>query len=80
MKMFITGRTSSIECVLLREISKQGMSARVLVRSSSNLSVLNLPGIDFVYGDVTNIDSVRRGMEGCQLGTHLAAIVGQNVT
>jgi len=64
--MFITGGTSSIEWLLLQEITKQGMSARVLDRSRSNLSGLNLAGIDFVYGDVTKNDSVRRGMEGCQ--------------
>ena len=79
MKTFITGGTSSIGRVLIKQIAQQGEFARVLVRKSSNISGLELPGIEFVHGDVTEPDAVRKGMEGCQRVTHLAAIVGHNV-
>jgi nucleoside-diphosphate-sugar epimerase len=79
MTMFITGGTSSIGCVLIKELGKEGTPMRVLVRKGSNLSGLQLPGVEFVYGDVTDPDAVRRGMDGCQRVTHMAAIVGHNV-
>jgi nucleoside-diphosphate-sugar epimerase len=60
-------------------MAKRGESLRVLVRKSSQAGGLELPGVDFVYGDVTDAEAVRRGMEGCQRVTHMAAIVGQNV-
>ncbi len=79
MQTFITGGTSSIGRVLIKEFAQRRESARVLVRKSSNLQGLDLPGIEMVYGDVTDPQAVRQGMQGCQRVTHLAAIVGHNV-
>jgi nucleoside-diphosphate-sugar epimerase len=79
MKTFITGGTSSIGRVLVKEMSLAGQEMRVLVRRSSNLTGLELPGVEFVHGDVTDVESVRAGMQACQRVTHLAAIVGHNV-
>jgi dihydroflavonol-4-reductase len=79
MTMFITGGTSSIGRILVRELASQGVPTRVMVRRSSNRQVLELPGVTFVDGDVTDAAAVRKGMEGCQTVTHLAAIVGHNV-
>ncbi|MFN8442849.1 MAG: NAD-dependent epimerase/dehydratase family protein [Caldilineaceae bacterium] len=79
MTMFITGGTSSIGRILIQEISARGMPMRVLVRPQSNRSSLQLPGVTFVDGDVTDAGAVRKGMEGCQFVTHLAAIVAHNL-
>jgi nucleoside-diphosphate-sugar epimerase len=79
MKTFITGGTSSIGRVLIKEMAKQGQLLRVLVRKNSNLSGLDLPGVEFVYGDVTSPEVVRQSLEGCERVTHLAAVVGSNV-
>lgn len=79
MVMFITGGTSSIGRVLVKELAVKGIPMRVMVRKNSNRSLLEFPGVTFVDGDVTDIDAIRKGMEGCQLVTHLAAIVGHNV-
>lgn len=79
MTMFITGGTSSIGRVLVRELSAKGIPVRVMVRKNSNRSLLEFPKVTFVDGDVTDADAVRKGMEGCQSVTHLAAIVGHNV-
>jgi nucleoside-diphosphate-sugar epimerase len=51
----------------------------VLVRKTSNTNGLDLPGVRFVYGDVTDRNSVLTGMKGCQHVVHMAAIVGHNV-
>ena len=79
MTVFITGGTSSIGRILVKELAAQGVPMRVLVRKRSNRSVLEFPEVTFVEGDVTDANSVRKGMEGCRSVTHLAAIVGHNV-
>lgn len=79
MTTFITGGTSSIGRVLVKEMARQGEALRVLVRLNSDRAGLELPGVTFVAGDVTDLRSVREGMQGCSQVTHLAAVVGQNV-
>ena len=79
MATFITGGTSSIGRVLIRELSLAGEQMRVLVRKTSNTDGLDLPGVQFIYGDVTDKTSVLTGMRDCQQVVHMAAIVGHNV-
>jgi nucleoside-diphosphate-sugar epimerase len=79
MTTFVTGGTSSIGRVLIKEFARQNEAVRVLVRKSSNRQGLELPGVEFVFGDVTDLEAVRRGMEGCDRVTHLAAVVGYKV-
>ncbi|HEY3363704.1 MAG TPA: NAD-dependent epimerase/dehydratase family protein [Symbiobacteriaceae bacterium] len=78
MPTFITGATSSIGRVLVKKLARDGGPVRILARKSSNRSGLELPGVEFVYGDVTDPEAVRQGMDGCERVCHLAAIVGQN--
>jgi len=79
MRYFITGGTSSIGRVLVREIALAGNQVTVLVRPTSDLTGLRLPGVRFVRGDVISLEDVRRGMVGCSRVCHLAAIVGHQV-
>lgn len=79
MTIFVTGGTSSIGRVLIKEFSGKGELLKVLVRQSSNRSGLNLPGVSFVEGDVTDRKSVFSGMRGCNQVVHMAAIVGNNL-
>jgi dihydroflavonol-4-reductase len=79
MTTFVTGGTSSIGRVLVKTWSRQGEHLRVLVRQSSQRDDLNLPGVEFVFGDVTDPAQVRQGMQGCETVVHMAAIVGHNV-
>lgn len=79
MTYFVTGGTSSIGKVLVKLISERNERARVLVRKTSNLSGIELPGIEFVTGDVTDRRSVKEGMKGCNRVCHLAAVVGAKV-
>jgi dihydroflavonol-4-reductase len=79
MTMFITGGTSSIGRILIKDLAQKSVPVRALVRQSSRLDDLQLPGIEFVYGDVTDPQAVRLGMAGCQQVTHMAAIVGHNL-
>lgn len=79
MTTFVTGGTSSIGRVLIKTLAGQQEPVRVLVRKSSNRQGIELPGVEFVYGDVTDPEAVRRGMTGCDRVTHMAAVVGSNV-
>jgi nucleoside-diphosphate-sugar epimerase len=79
MTIFITGGTSSIGRVLIKRLAGEGQSVRVLARPTSNRRGLELPGIEFVAGDVTDPGCVQRGMQGCDRVIHMAAIVGYNV-
>ena len=79
MTMFITGGTSSIGRILVRELASQGVPMHVMVRKTSNRTMLEFPGVTFVDGDVNNADALKEGMQGCQSVTHMAAIVGHNV-
>ncbi len=79
MSMFITGGTSSIGRVLVKELAAQDVPMRVMVRKNSDRSMLNFPQVTVVDGDVTDPQAVRAGMAGCQSVTHLAAIVGHNL-
>jgi dihydroflavonol-4-reductase len=79
MKTFVTGGTSSIGRVLVQELARSGAELRVLVRANSRRDGLELPGVEFVAGDVTDLHAVRLGMAGCERVVHMAAVVGQNV-
>jgi farnesol dehydrogenase len=79
MTLFVTGATSSIGQVLVRKLGGDNEKVKVLVRKSSNLKALNFPSVQFVYGDVTDYETVLEGMQGCESVVHMAAIVGHNV-
>ncbi len=79
MKIFVTGGTSSIGRVLVQALARDGIPQRVMVRANSRRDGLELPGVEFVNGDVTDLHAVRLGMTGCDEVVNMAAIVGQNV-
>jgi dihydroflavonol-4-reductase len=79
MTLFITGGTSSIGRVLVRELAKDQVALRLMVRQESSRAGLELPGVEFVSGDVTDPEALRRGMAGCDRVVHMAAIVGHQV-
>lgn len=79
MTLFVTGATSSIGRVLVKEWARASRTLRVLARASSNRAGLELPGVEFVVGDVADSAAVRQGMAGCEQVVHMAAIVGHNL-
>lgn len=76
MATLITGGTSSIGRVLVKELSERGESMHILVRSSSNRKILPYKEVTFFEGDVTDIQSIRNAMNGCDTIIHMAAVVG----
>lgn len=78
MTTFVTGGTSSIGRVYIKELNRQGEALKVLTRKTSNRKGLELPGVTFVFGDVTDLKAVSEGMQGCDRVTHMAAVVADN--
>jgi dihydroflavonol-4-reductase len=73
MTTFITGATTDLGRVLVRELVQEGEAVRLLVRADSNRSGLELPGVEFIRGDIGDGVAVRKGMTGCDKVCHLPA-------
>jgi farnesol dehydrogenase len=74
VRVFLTGATGFLGKNVARRLAAHGHSLRLLVREGSNLD--GLPrDVELVKGDVTDLDSLRRGAEGCGGVFHMAALV-----
>jgi len=82
-KVFVTGATGFIGTRLVQALVEQGQRVRALSRRDR---IDPLPGyrpgepgplehelVEIVRGDITDVDSLQRGMEGCHRVFHLAA-------
>ncbi len=74
MKILVTGATGFIGSAVVRALLEKKMPVRCLVRKDSDNSNLQGLRLDLAYGDVTDLDSVRRALKGCDRVIHLAAI------
>lgn len=77
MKAFITGGTGFLGTHLVQILSEQGWESVVMRRKSSDVSrIEDLSGVSFVYGDITDIASLRDSMpEKCDAVFHVAGSV-----
>ena len=57
MAIFVTGGTGLLGVNLIRTLVERGEQIRALVRPGSPRIGLDGPGIEFVEGDVRNLDS-----------------------
>ena len=71
MTTFITGATTSLGRVLVRELVRQGEAVRLLVQTESNRFGLELPSVAFIRGEITDAVAVRKGITGCDRVCHL---------
>jgi len=74
MRAFVTGGTGFIGANVVRALLARGFKVRALVRPNSDRSNLEGLAIELVHGDVRDFPSVKRGIEGCQLVFHVAAM------
>ncbi len=74
MKALVTGATGFIGSSLVRELLKDGVDTRVLVRKNSDTR--NIDGLDVerVYGDIRDGDSVKAALKGCDTFYQTAAL------
>ena len=73
MRVFFTGATGFIGSHVARALMARGESLRCLCRPSSHRDDLEDLPIDWVVGDLTDRDSLRRAMTGAELVFHCAA-------
>ena len=69
-KIFVTGSTGFIGSVLIAKLLERGFSIRALKR---NVAVETQPNLEYISGDITDKESLRKGMSGCGYVFHLAA-------
>jgi dihydroflavonol-4-reductase len=73
MKALVTGATGFVGAAVARALGAAGWQVRVLVRSGSNRSNLQSPAWDVAEGDLADLRSLERALEGCTGLFHVAA-------
>src|SRR5438874_11620708 len=73
MKVFVTGATGFVGSHVASMLAEQDADLRLLVRTSSNLQNIATLKPDIATCDLSDVQSLRRGMEGCELVFHVAA-------
>ena len=72
----ITGATGLLGSHIAEKLIARGERVRALVRADSETGFLNSLGVELVVGDLTDLDSCRRAIQGGQSVYHCAAKVG----
>ncbi len=81
LKTLVTGATGFTGGHLAKRLAENGEDVRALVRDPQRAAHLSAMGIELVEGDLTDLDSLKRAMEGVEQVYHIAAIFREeNVT
>ena len=73
MRAFVTGATGFVGANLVRELLKDGVAVRVLVRPSSPRTAIEGLKVEEVPGTLEDREGLRRALKGCQALYHVAA-------
>src|SRR5271165_2696204 len=73
MKCFVTGATGFLGSHVARRLLARGADLRLLVRPTSRLDNIADLAAEHVTGDLRDVDSLRKGMSGCEFVFHVAA-------
>jgi nucleoside-diphosphate-sugar epimerase len=77
VKVLVTGAAGFVGGHLVDMLIKRGDEVRALVRPVEEVSHLRtLPGVEIMYGDLTDVTSLRRAVQGVQHVYHIAAKTG----
>jgi nucleoside-diphosphate-sugar epimerase len=75
MKTLVTGGTGFIGSHLVKALVEKGRNVRCLVRETSNAKILEELGVELVYGDIMDKDSLIDAVKGVNIIYHLAGEV-----
>lgn len=73
MTTLVTGAAGFVGSAVVRCLLDAGHDVRALVRSTSDLRNLEDLPVEVMYGDLTDLDSVRKAVDGCEFVFHVAA-------
>ena len=73
MNCFVTGATGFLGSHVARQLLQQGADLRLLVRSTSRTDNIDDLPSERVIGDLRDVESLKRGMDGCEYVFHIAA-------
>lgn len=73
--ILITGGTGFVGSRIVHALRVEGRAVRCLVRRPESAGQLRAWGCDLTQGDVTDADSLKRAVEGCEAVVHLVAII-----
>lgn len=76
MKALVTGASGFIGRHVVEKLIGRGYRVRGLVRKTSHVAPLNSLGIELCYGDLGDLDSLKRAASGVDVLFHTAAQVG----
>lgn len=74
MKVLLTGGTGFIGSHLAEALIKKGYTLRCLVRNTSNLASLEGLPVEFIHGDLADMDSLDKAVQGVDYVYHVAGI------
>ena len=77
MHVFLTGATGYVGGYVLRELIRQGHTARCLIRHANDRLAEGGAPVETVVGDVTNAASLGGAMDGCDAVIHLVGIIDE---
>jgi len=73
MKVFLTGSTGFIGSHVARAYAEQSVELRLLTRKTSNLAAIESIPAQIVVGDLSQPESLRSAIRGCDALVHVAA-------
>ena len=73
VKALVTGATGFIGSAVVRALRSRDIPVRALVRPTSNQQNLDGLGVEVVYGDLQNRQSLEQAVSGCRQLYHVAA-------
>jgi len=74
MRAFVTGGTGFIGGRVVRRLRDRGDDVVTLVRSPARASDLAELGCELVEGDLSSLEAIRRGVQGCDAVFHIGAV------
>ena len=75
LRLLVTGGTGFVGPAIVHRLRAEDHPVRCLVRDPGRTDALGAWGFELAQGDVTDPDSIRRAVEGCEVVVHLVAIL-----